>query len=295
MILLLSLLGFSSTVSAKSKTQTENGNQIKNAAGIRKESKNTIDVLVAGDSLTYSSVSPLVLWNQYGITSYVCGQPAQMLSETYETLKLAFETQKPRLVLFETNVLFRKLDKKNEKKDLMSKLYVREDSKGFKLRDGVRPYREGAYMKKTEKKEKMPEQVEMYMEKILKLCQKHGAKLVLVSTPSPKNYNYQKHNTLQEFAEKKSLMYLDMNLITKGLKIDWKTDTMDQGDHLNLSGARKVTEYLGKYLKKEFGLSDHRNEALYKTWKRTAKEYTRKEQEMLKQMQAISGKEKMKS
>ncbi|EOS37694.1 hypothetical protein C808_03674 [Lachnospiraceae bacterium M18-1] len=70
-------------------------------------------------------------------------------------------------------------------------------------------------------------------------------------------------------------MYLDMNLITKGLKIDWKTDTMDQGDHLNLSGARKVTEHLGKYLKKEFGLSDHRNEALYKTWKRTAKEYTR--------------------
>ena len=218
-----------------------------------------------------------------------------MLSETYETLKLAFKTQKPRLVLFETNVLFRKLDKKNEKKDLMSKLYVREDSKGFKLRDGVRPYREGAYMKKTEKKEKMPEQVEMYMEKILKLCRRHGAGLVLVSTPSPKNYNYQKHNTLQEYAEKKSLTYLDMNLITKGLKIDWKTDTMDQGDHLNLSGAKKVTEYLGKYLKNEFGLSDHRDEALYKTWKRMAKEYTRKEQEMLKQMQAIIAKEKMKS
>lgn len=264
-MLLVSLLVFSSTVSAKSKTQTENGNQIKNAAGIRKESKNTIDVLVAGDSLTYSSVSPLGLWKQYGITSYVCGQPGQMLSETYETLKLAFKTQKPRLVLFETNVLFRKLDKKNEKKDLMSKLYVREDSKGFKLRDGVRPYREGAYMKKTEKKEKMPEQVEMYMEKILKLCRRHGAGLVLVSTPSPKNYNYQKHNTLQEYAEKKSLTYLDMNLITKELKIDWKTDTIDQGDHLNLSGAKKVTEYLGKYLKNEFGLSDHRDEALYKT------------------------------
>ena len=189
-MLLVSLLVFSSTVSAKSKTQTENGNQNKNAAGIRKESKNTIDVLVAGDSLSYSSVSPLGLWNQYGITSYVCGQPGQMLSETYETLKLAFKTQKPRLVLFETNVLFRRLDKKNEKKDLMSKLYVREDSKGFK---------------------------------------------------------------------------------------------------------QKVTEYLGKYLKNEFGLSDHRDEALYKTWKRTAKEYTRKEQEMLKQMQAIIGKEKMKS
>ena len=295
MMLLVSLLGFSFTVSAESKTQTENGNQNKNAAGIRKEPKNTIDVLVAGDSLTYSSISPMGLWNHYGITAYVCGQPGQMMDETYDTLKLAFETQKPRLVLFETNVLFRKQEKAKEKKNLMSKLYVREDSKGFKLRDGVKPYQKGAYMKKTEKKEKMPEQVEMYMEKILKLCREHGARLVLVSTPSPKNYNYQKHNTLQEYAGKKSLIYLDMNLITKGLKIDWKTDTMDQGDHLNLSGARKVTKYLGKYLKKEFKLSDHRDEALYKRWERAAKEYTRKEEEKLKEMQAMSRKEKMKS
>lgn len=242
LMLLVSLLGCSFTVSAESKTQTENGN--KNAAGIRKEPKNTIDVLVAGDSLTYSSISPMGLWNHYGITAYVCGQPGQMMDETYDTLKLAFETQKPKLVLFETNVLFRKQEKAKEKKNLVSKLYVREDSKGFKLRDGVKPYQKGAYMKKTEKKEKMPEQVEAYMEKILKLCREHGARLVLVSTPSPKNYNYQKHNTLQEYAGKKSLIYLDMNLITKGFKIDWKTDTMDQGDHLNLSGARKEEEKL---------------------------------------------------
>ena len=52
--------------------------------GPGKEPKNTIAVLVAGDSLTYSSVSTLGLWNQYGITSYVCGQPGQMLSETYK-------------------------------------------------------------------------------------------------------------------------------------------------------------------------------------------------------------------
>lgn len=294
MMLLMNLLCFSSTVFAESKTQMENGKQNKNAVGIRKEPQNTIDVLIAGDSLTYSSISPMGLWNHYGITSYVCGQPGQMMDETYGTLKLAFETQKPSLVLFETNVLFRKQERAKEKKDLMSKLYVREDSKGFKLRDGVKPYQKGVYMKKTEKKEKISKQVEMYMEKILKLCREHGARLVLVSTPSPKNYNYQKHNTLQEYAEKKSLMYLDMNLITKGLKINWKTDTMDKGDHLNLSGARKVTKYLGKYLKKEFGLSDHRNEVTYKTWDRMAREYTRKEEEKIKQMQAMSGKEKMK-
>ncbi len=38
-----------------------------------------------------------------------------------------------------------------------------------------------------------------------------------------------------------------------------------------------------------------RKPAFKRTWKRMAKEYTRKEQEMLKQMQAIIGKEKKKS
>ena len=43
-------------------------------------------------------------------------------------------------------------------------------------------------------------------------------------------------------------------------------DTVDKGDHLNLTGARKVTRYLGNYLKENYELPDHREEQSYREW-----------------------------
>ena len=76
-------------------------------ASVSAEKKNTIDVLVAGDSESYTSVSPMDLWDQTGIAAYDCGQPGQKIQETYYMLKTAFKTQSPKLVLFETNTIFR--------------------------------------------------------------------------------------------------------------------------------------------------------------------------------------------
>ena len=76
-------------------------------ASVSAEKKNTIDVLVAGDSESYTSVSPMDLWDQTGIAAYDCGQPGQRIQETYYILKTAFKTQSPRLVVFETNTMFR--------------------------------------------------------------------------------------------------------------------------------------------------------------------------------------------
>ena len=76
-------------------------------ASVSAEKKNTIDVLVAGDSESYTSVSPMDLWDQTGIAAYDCGQPGQRIQETYYMLKTAFKTQSPKLVLFETNTMFR--------------------------------------------------------------------------------------------------------------------------------------------------------------------------------------------
>ena len=78
------------------------------ASGILTEPENTIDVLVLGDSESYNSYIPLELWNQYGFTSYVCGTPAQRISNSYEYLKSVFNTQKPKIVILEANNLYTK-------------------------------------------------------------------------------------------------------------------------------------------------------------------------------------------
>ena len=64
-------------------------------------------------------------------------------------------------------------------------------------------------------------------------------------------------------ATKENLPYLDLNLITDTLAIDWNTDTRDEGDHLNDFGAKKVSLYLGEYLKKQYVLEDRRNDSAF--------------------------------
>ena len=42
-------------------------------------------------------------------------------------------------------------------------------------------------------------------------------------------------------------------------------DMMDNG-HLNPSGMNKLTDYLGDYMSREFGIKDHREDAGYENW-----------------------------
>lgn len=65
---------------------------------VRREPADSLDVIIVGDSLTYSSISPLQLWKEHGFTSYVCGQWGQKIIETEDMLKTALRRQKPRVI-----------------------------------------------------------------------------------------------------------------------------------------------------------------------------------------------------
>ena len=60
-----------------------------------------------------------------------------------------------------------------------------------------------------------------------------------------------------------------------------KLGTVDRGDHLNLSGAERVTEYLGRFLSDHFRLADHRADAAYDGWEKESREYEKKASEGL--------------
>lgn len=97
--------------------------------------------------------------------------------------------------------------------------------------------------------------------------------LVLINTLSPVNWSYEKHNGIEKLAKEYSLTYIDMNLAAKEINIDWKKDTYDKGDHLNFYGAQKVTDYLGKYIKNNFSLTDNRGNEDFKHWDEDLKAY----------------------
>lgn len=264
-------------------------------ASIAAERKDGIDVIVLGDSESYTSVSPMQLWKEQGLSSYVCGQPGQKIQETYFMLKTALQSQSPKVVLMETNLMFRDPGPvKNIQTSLAETARYRFPLlrfhnlwklafdgkkpgepvyKGFSIRSSVDPFDSGDYMKETKEVQEMPQAVIFYMEEIRELCRRSGAELLLVSAPSPKNYSYRKHNAIENYAKEKGLTYVDLNLKIKELGITWQKDSYDKGDHLNLYGAQKVTRWLGTYLKQNYELPDHRNDPAYEDWNELSEKY----------------------
>ena len=273
----------------------------KNYYRIQKEPENSIDVLILGDSLSYATVSPMTLWRERGYTSYACGQTGQKAWEAEEMLRTALKTQTPKVVILETNTLFadqgRRLRTAFEalayryvplfrghdvwKALVMDRNFTAEDYKGFALRTAVVPYENGAYMEETNELAGLNENSLVNLDHIKALCEDCGAELILFSAPSPSNYTYARHNALTALAEEEGLLYLDMNLCLEEMGIDWATDSLDDGDHVNLSGAEKATEYLGEYLAENMDLPDHRGEAAYASWEAESLEYEDKAADFL--------------
>ena len=264
------------------------------ASGIFTEPENTIDVLVLGDSESYNSYIPLELWNQYGFTSYVCGTPAQRITNSYQYLKYAFDKQNPKIVILEANNLYTKngvvrhikeyIDKyipvfeyhdrwKNlSKEDFYKSPKYTEivNDKGYRYSNKVRKVKKSKrenFMKINETAKNISGDNKKHLKEIKAYCDKNNSKLILYSSPAPANWNYDKHNGVEKLANSLGVEYIDLNLKVDELKINWKKDSQEtRGEHLNYTGAIKVTNYIGNYLKNNHELPDHRQDENYKSW-----------------------------
>lgn len=298
LILCILLSGISWVVSPKDNQSMHNSY----ANGFLGEKTNTIDILIIGDSESYASFSPMQIWRDYGYTTYVCGTSRQYIQDSYDFLTRFTQSQKPKVVILEANLLYRSegrfsdifrsmqnaaskfmpvFEYHNRWKKLgvgdfkKSKGYTwRDELKGFRFNSKIVPYEGSAeYMVHTDKVKRIPDMSTHYFNKIAEHCKQNNIQLVLMNTASPVNWSYEKHNGVEKLAKEYGIKYLDMNLLTKELKIDWKKDTYDKGDHLNFYGAQKVTGYLGEYLKNNFEITDHRGKEEYKHWNDDLKAY----------------------
>lgn len=61
------------------------------------------DVIFIGDCEVYENLSPITLWKDYGITSYIRGSAQQLIWQSYYLLEDTLKYEKPKVVVF--NVL----------------------------------------------------------------------------------------------------------------------------------------------------------------------------------------------
>lgn len=258
-------------------------------AAFSEETPQQIDVINVGDSLSICAITPPELYRDYGITAYNLGMDMQWPVQSYYALRHALKTQSPKVVLLETNDIFYDNTLEAESEKTLSEFlqYHFQFLKfhnlwkiPFKYRS-IRTYFEGYTINEVgcdytwekgytfDNTERYPytKQQLLQLFRIQKLCRDNGIRLILYSSASIQNYyTMRKHNTLNDFVRDYGFEFIDANKDLDIVGIDWNTDTWDNGDHLNLRGSRKMTVYLGDYLSKECGLTDHRGDPFYKNW-----------------------------
>lgn len=281
------------------------------------------ELLIIGNCESYENLSPMKLWEEYGITSYIRGNSNQLIPQSYYLLREALRKERPKVVLLNiqammvdgqsseeyNRMVFDGMKWSGDKLEGILSSRTKEESlaeylfpilryhsrwselseedfryafqekpltsyNGYYLRADIRPYTEFP----TERRRSdytFPEQNLRYLERIWQLCRENRIALVLMKAPSlypvwVPPYEEQ----IAEFARERNIDYINTLLYTDEIGLDMNVDTYDEGLHLNVYGAEKLSVWLGKDLKERYGLTDFReDEALAQVYNKRLEEY----------------------
>ena len=260
-----------------------------------KDTKDTsIDIVAIGNSDLYSGWNSLQLWNEQGITSFVAAGPKQNTKLSYYMLKEVLKIEKPKLVVLEVDAFFgeyEEIDSKDyqytaqkycyklfENKEEWSIIKDEPYMKSEYLQNRMRLYgyyydktvekctTGFSYMKKSQNRTTVSSYTKKYLNKIIQLAYENNCQILFICFPSESSWSYARHNTVSDYAKKYSIPFIDLNIEQYDTGFSWLSDSRDGGNHLNYSGATKMTHFLGQYIKNNYQIKDKRNDSLYTSW-----------------------------
>ena len=269
------------------------------AYGFLAEPDDSLDAVFLGDSLASTGFSPMRIWGDAGVASFVCSVNVEQVSYAYTMLRDVFKTQKPQVVFLETEMLYNpfsvgKVFKQFVKDQFTVAEYhhrwkelTLEDFTGQVKYDKVsnlkgsnpkalcEPADTSCYMLPSDEVE-LPGKLNLvFLRALADLCEENGAQFVLVATPHTRDWNYARHNGCAQIAQDLGIDFIDMNTepIASEVGIDWSHDARDAGIHLNYHGMNKVSDWMASYLSETLGLPDHRGDQAYARWGKCLEEY----------------------
>lgn len=265
------------------------------SAAIDKEENDSLDVLLMGDSEMCYTVSPFQLYKEHGILSYNIGSESQKLCDGVAILKHTLQNQhNVKLIVLDADTMFQKygtVDGKDPSLGLAQKLIPlmhyhtayklktlpffitgrekerakAETTKGFFVR-----YYSNAYTGKSDYMDDNPEVykdindgAKPYLTELLQICKNNGIALLVISSPSARNWSDGREVSVTHWCEENNIPFLNLNEHNQEIRIDWSTDTFDRGDHVNYAGSVKMNRYLGQYLVDHYDLPDHSGNAVW--------------------------------
>lgn len=267
--------------------------------GFYGEEKDSLDVAAIGNSDLYSGFSPMEIWEDHGITAYACGEIKQQVNQAFYLLQELLTCQKPKVVILEVDSLFDEsatghlasilesavkyvfplLEYHDRWKEVKISDFKSQDTiwhdpdKGYYYSAETVPYRGGDYMRDKGKTAEMDPMTAYYLDEFMGLCRDSDIAVILVEMPSANSWNRARHEAVAAYAQQQEVPFIDFNLNMEETGFDWAPDSRDGGNHLNHSGARKISAWLGDYLAQNYELEDHRQDPAYSQWEQDLAEY----------------------
>lgn len=292
------------------------------------EEEKDFDVIFIGDCEVYENFSPVKLWEDYGINSYIRGSAEQYIWQSYYLLEDTLRYETPKVVIFNIQSLqyneaqheaYNRMTLEGMEwspakvKSIMASMKQNENFLDYvfpilryhtrwselsgtdvKYMFGSKKVSHNGYYMRVDVKpaENVPEgrilgdysfgdNAWKYLDMMTKLCSEKGIKLILIKAPSLYPYWYDEWEAqVEKYASENDLLYINFLELIDEIGIDYNTDTYDAGLHMNLSGAEKLSEYLGQVLVDEAGLTDRRGEErLQGIWEEKIDAYEKEIQE----------------
>ncbi|MDW7659507.1 MAG: SGNH/GDSL hydrolase family protein [Bacillota bacterium] len=294
------------------------------------------DVIFVGDCEVYECFSPVTLWNEYGITSFIRGSAQQLIWQSYYLMEETIDYEKPDVFIF--NVLAMKYDEPQKEaynrltldgmrlsatkiraiqasmmpdEKLLDYIFpiFRYHSRWSELNSddirylfGKKPlFHNGYYMRVDVRPvttvpvgKKLPDYrfgdtAYAYLDQMVELCNANDVALMLIKAPSVYPYWYDEWDEqMVDYADRHGFVYLNFLDLIDETGIDFQTDTYDTGLHMNLSGAEKLSKYIGPILREQYDVPDRRGDvALSQVWQQKTDFYNRMMAEQYEELERV--------
>lgn len=314
LIILLLILSYWNTV-----FKVKFGDGIYDVTKFYELDENSVDVLVIGSSHAFENFNTGILWDEYGMATYILGGSFQPMWNTYYYLKEALKTQKPNLIVLEgycTAIYSEFIDdsriiknnyglkwssdkveslKVSAPKERWREFFLeyiqyhsrykeltREDFfdnqgnplyydwKGFGCNMVTTPMESIDVSGVTDRAE-LFEKTEKYYRATIELAKANDIPIIVIIAPYAGINDAEQRifNKAGDIATELGVPFLNCNLITSQIGINYLTDAADYG-HLNHRGNQKFSRYIGQYLSDRFELTDRRGDTKYASWDRQA-------------------------
>jgi len=253
--------------------------------GYRDEPKDSLDAMIIGTSDAFSCFSPSYIFEKHGLKTYNCGVSKQSVLGMRKQLEDIVKYQKPQAIIVETDAIYysnygemeylwvKGIDFMEKYhlfwKDLSFKNfysipnYPHDPLRGFIFRKNItvpERFREDYYLEDRETKpEKFDKGVKKNLNKIVDICENNDIKVFFFASYSSATWTDGRHNAIQKFCDSRDVEFIDAEDYRAEIGFDDLTDYYDKrdnggGDHLNVNGAHKVTEFLAQKLINDYGV-----------------------------------------